>query len=91
MGGPTVWEWMIYFSLPAVLEAIIISVGVYLAARFGVKKILSKAGASGSGTGAAMEIVRGRYARGEISRKEYERLRDDLEAGDLQAQKERGR
>lgn len=42
MGGPTVWEWMIYFGLPAVLEAIIISVGVYLAARFGVKKILSK-------------------------------------------------
>ena len=38
-----------------------------------------------------MEIVRSRYARGEISRKECEQLRDDLEVGDLRAQKERTR
>ena len=87
MGGPTVWEWMTYFGLPSILEAVIVSVGVYLGVRFGLKKILSKSGLGSetSGTGGAMEIVRGRYARGEISRKEYEQLRDNLEAGDLQA------
>lgn len=91
MGGPSSWEWMIYFGLPALLQATIISIGIYLGVRFGMKKILSKAGSLGSETGDAMEIVRSRYARGEISRKEYEQLRDDLEAGDLQARKERAR
>lgn len=91
MGGPTTWEWMTYFGLPAVLEASIVLVGVYLGVRFGLKKILTKADASGPETGDAMEIVRARYARGEISRKEYEQLRDDLEIEDPRTQKERAR
>ena len=44
MGGPTAWEWMTYFGLPAILEAIIVSVGVYLGVRFGPKKVLSESG-----------------------------------------------
>lgn len=91
MGGPSSWEWMIYFGLPALLQATFISVGVYLGVRFGLKKILSKTGSSGSKPEDAMEVVRGRYARGEISRKEYEQLRDDLGAEDFQAQRERAR
>ncbi len=91
MGGPTAWEWTIYFGLPAILEAVIISVGVYLGVRFGLKKVFAKMRASNSNPEDALETVRGRYARGEISRKEYEQLRDDLETGDLQAQKERAR
>jgi uncharacterized membrane protein len=55
------------------------------------KKTLSKMDSTNNESGSAMEIVRGRYARGEISRREYEQLRDDLETGDLQAQKERTR
>ena len=94
--GPSPWEWFIISGLvPAVLEASIISVGVYLALRFGLKRMMSQVSLSGSGDGDAMEIVRGRYAKGEISRREYEQLRDDLETGDIgieiQKEKERTR
>ena len=65
--------------------------GVYLGVRFGLNKILSKTGSSGSKPEDAVEVVRGRYARGEISRKEYEQLRDDLRAEDFQTQRERAR
>ena len=27
MGGPSSWEWMIYFGLPALLQPTIISIG----------------------------------------------------------------
>lgn len=40
--------------------------------------------------GSAPEIARERYARGEISRAEYEQLRDDLDE-DLRVRKERAR
>lgn len=78
MGGPSSLQWMIYFGLPAVLQAAIISISVYLGIRFGLKKIFSKMGSEPNKEN-AMEVVRGRYARGEISRSEYEQLQDDLE------------
>lgn len=94
--GPGPWEWILMASiLPAVLEAAIISVGVYLAVRFGFNRMTSRIDSSGSESGDAMEIVRCRYAKGNISRKEYEQLREDLGSKDLdtgmQAQKERTR
>jgi uncharacterized membrane protein len=86
--SPGPWEWILIAGLvPAVLEAVVISVGVYFGIRFGLNRILSKMDLSGSETGDAMEIVRARYARGEIPRREYEQLREDLEAGELQTQK----
>ncbi|MGB3681749.1 MAG: hypothetical protein WA990_04620 [Rubrobacteraceae bacterium] len=96
MGGPSSWEWMIYFGLPALLQAVVVFVGVYLGVRYGLKKILSKADFSEPGPQDAMEVVRGRYARGEIPRAEYEQLRDDLEtedprSGGLQARERRTR
>ncbi len=91
MGGPTAWEWMLYFGMPALLQATIVSVVLSLVIWFALKKTLSKMDSTNNESGSAMEIVRGRYARGEISRREYEQLRDDLETGDLQAQKERAR
>ncbi len=94
--GPGPWEWILIASiLPAVLEAVIISVGVYLAIRFGFNRMTSQIDSSASESGSVMEIVRGRYAKGNISRKEYEQLREDLGSKDLdtgmQAQKERTR
>ena len=95
--GPGPWEWILIASiLPAVLEAAIISVGVYLAVRFGFNRMTSRINSSGSESGDAMEIVRRRYAKGEIPRSEYEQLREDLETVDLdektsEAQKERTR
>jgi len=35
---------------------------------------------SGSGEGDAMELLRQRYARGEIDREQFERMREDLRA-----------
>lgn len=95
--GPGPWEWILIASiLPAVLEAVIISVGVYLAIRFGFSRMTPRIDSSGSESGSAMEIVRGRYAKGEISRREYEQLREDLETvgpdeKTSEAQKERAR
>ncbi len=91
MGGPTVWEWMLYFIMPALLQATIISVVLSLVIWFLLKKMSTKMGSSSTGPGNATEIIRARYARGEVSRKEYEQLRDDLEAGEAPAQKERAR
>lgn len=94
--GPGSWEWILIASiLPAVLEAIIISLGVYLAVRFCFSRMTPRIDSSASESGSAMDIVRGRYAKGEISRREYEQLREDLGSKDLdtgmQAQKERTR
>lgn len=92
--GPGPWEWLLIAGVvPAVLEAAIISVGVYLALRLGFKRMTYHMDSFGSGDGNAMEIVRGRYAKGEISRREYEQLRDDLatEAGRTGIRKEKER
>ena len=96
MGGmwPGPWEWILIAGiLPAVLEAAIISAGVYLAVRFGFNRMTSQMNSSGSESGSAMEIVRRRYAKGEIPRREYEQLREDLEVKGLgvEMQKERAR
>lgn len=95
MGGPTSWEWILYIGVSAVLEATIISVMLSFVIWFVLKKTISKLDLSSFRARDAMEIVRGRYAKGEISCREYEQIRDDLEAGDIgveiQKEKERTR
>ena len=80
MGGPTAWEWMLYFAVPALLQAAIISVVLSLVIWLVLRKMIPNTGSSSAGPENAMEIIRTRYAKGEISRGEYEQLREDLEA-----------
>ena len=95
MGGPSVWEWMFYLGLPALLQAIVVSVILSFVIWFVLKKTISQMGSSGPEDESALEIVRRRYAKGEIPRREYEQIREDLETGDtgsvLQKEKERTR
>lgn len=95
MGGPSAWEWMFYLGLPALLQAITVSVILSFVIWFVLKKMDTQMGSSGLEDENAMEIVRRRYAKGEIPRREYEQLREDLETGDtgsvVQKEKERAR
>lgn len=76
MMGPA-WMFSGWLSLlfgPALLVLVVIAVVAGVA-------WLSKAVASAPGSGRsdpALEILRERYARGEISRDEFERMRQDL-------------
>ncbi len=72
--GPMGWLWMIMgFLFMAAFW-----VGVVLLIIYGIRA-LSRSGSSGSGRGpSALDIAMTRYARGEISKEEYEQLKRDL-------------
>ena len=54
------------------------AVVIIFAVRF-FKKYFLRTGRPGNGMDPAMEILRERYARGEIDGEEFKRMRDDLE------------
>lgn len=65
--------------LPALLQALAVFLGVFLSLLLVSKGFFTRnQKESATGTRNASEIVRERYARGEISRGEYERMREDL-------------
>ncbi len=76
---PTFMEMFYWAILPALAQALAVFLGVFLSLLLVSKKISAKV-QDGSATRDkdALEIVRERYARGEISRREYEQMWQDL-------------
>lgn len=65
--------WMIFFAFWFVLFwAVVIALVVW-----GVNQFSGR-GSSGDGRDSALDIVRERYARGELSKEEFDRMREDL-------------
>lgn len=73
---PTWWEYLYIFA-PSVMTGLAVFAGIYFGARVTLKHWPSRK-SDDYGSMDSMEIVRERYAKGEVSRSEYERLRDDL-------------
>ena len=78
MGYEPTWYEYLFFLGPW----FVMGVGTFLGAFFGVSFALRRWSSPKSREPgqSAIEIVRSRYALGEISRSEYERMRDDLGA-----------
>lgn len=78
MGYQPSFQEIFYFAiLPALFMAAAVFAGMY----FGISLALMRRSSrktSDYGVSSPLDIVRERYARGEISRGEYERMRDDL-------------
>ena len=76
---PTFMEIFYWAILPALAQAVAVFLGVFLSLLLASKRLLSQVRKEFAiGHRNASEIVRERYARGEISRREYEQLREDL-------------
>ncbi|MGF1471370.1 MAG: SHOCT domain-containing protein [Rubrobacteraceae bacterium] len=79
MGEPSVVQEILFFLVPATVFGVMIGLGVFVGVYFAVSLVMKKGGTySGSAPRDAADIARDRYARGEISRQEYEQLREDL-------------
>lgn len=76
------WEWMIFGGLMMLLfwGGLIAAAVMVSRAVFGVgsQQITEKAGAAASIHNAPLNVLKERYARGEITQAEYEEIRDDL-------------
>jgi putative membrane protein len=66
-----------YIELLMILLLGVVFVLLVIGAIAAVVWLVRRGGAAGDGAG-ALRILRERYARGELSREEYERMRDDL-------------
>lgn len=78
--GPGMMPWFGgAYSAPAMLSMMLSMLLFWIAVILGIAWFIRwLVGASHSGEPDALEVVRRRYARGEINRDEYERLRQDL-------------
>lgn len=86
MYEPSFIEIFYWSILPAGLNAAAIFAAVYIGLRLGLKKLSQRPGGrSAAGERSAPEILRERYARGEISRRDYELMREDLRAEEQDA------
>lgn len=73
MGNGTWWWWAgLMMGIPAVILIVILVVVL------GALREPAASPASGSGGNNPLELLKQRYARGELSREEYLRTRDDL-------------
>ncbi|CAN5609104.1 hypothetical protein BH24ACT21_BH24ACT21_07720 [soil metagenome] len=76
---PTFMEMFYWAILPALAQALAVFLGVFFSLLLVSKRLLSRDRRDPDiGARNASEIVRERYARGEISRREYEQMREDL-------------
>lgn len=78
---PTFIEIFYWSILPALGQALAIFLGIFFGILVVSKRISSSLrNNSADDTKSALEMVRERYAKGEISRREYEQMREDLES-----------
>lgn len=73
---PSFSEIFFFAVLPALVNGIFVFAGVFFAIRLSLRKIVHQTDPSSAKS--ATDIMRERYARGEISRPEYEQMREDL-------------
>lgn len=76
---PSFLEIFYFAILPALFTEAAVFAGTYLGILLALRKRSSQK-TSDYGASSPLDIARERYARGEISRGEYERMRDDLAA-----------
>lgn len=74
--GPSWVDMLVFYGLQSLAHATATFAGVFLALFLILRRYLPKQSATEDKS--LLEMVRERYARGEISRDEYERLREDL-------------
>lgn len=67
------WGGILGMAMQLIFWVAIIALGVYLFRRYG-----SRVGVNAPRNGSALDILRERYARGEIEKDEYDRRKDDL-------------
>lgn len=85
-GGMMPWGWGMAGAFGALMPLMLLSVALFwIAVILGIVALVRSAAGPSSGqredASDALEIARRRYARGEINREEYERLREDLQRG----------
>jgi putative membrane protein len=68
------WWW-----IPMAIFWVLIIIGIVLLVVWLLGQARARAGGPGPSGSRALDILRERYARGEITREEYERMRRDLE------------
>jgi putative membrane protein len=71
------WDWSWWMIFGGVLM-IIFWVGVIWLVVWGVRKIARGSDGTSSGTRSALDIARERYARGEITKEQFEQYKKDL-------------
>jgi uncharacterized membrane protein len=70
---------MFIFSVfPALVSAVAVFAGIFFGILFSGRRLISRI-RPGEGPSEALRIVRERYARGELSRQEFEQMRSVLE------------
>jgi len=80
MGGGMTWFWLLMMLFGLLVFAGIILLAVWAIARFAGSERQTSSTTSGSPED-PLTILQRRYARGEITREEYERIRSDLKGG----------
>jgi putative membrane protein len=73
MGAMMIWGLLIFLSSLLVLFLFI------LAAAYGVKRVWGQRPSGVTGQESALDILKKRYARGEISTEDFERLKREIE------------
>ena len=76
--GPSLWEVVSFSVVPALISAAGTFAGVFFAILLAGGRLLPRM-KPGDGASGALGIVRERYARGELSREEFERMKGVLE------------
>lgn len=75
---PTFIEIFYWAILPALAQAVAVFLGVFLSILLVSKSVLSRNRKESAEGKDASDILRERYARGDISRGEFERMREDM-------------
>jgi len=81
MPGMMWWSGQFGWPITALMmfSMVLFWVAIILGVIWLVRWIMEQSNRGRSGDGDPLEIIRRRYARGEINREEYERLREDLQ------------
>ena len=76
--GPSFWEVFLFSVLPALVSAVAVFAGVSFGILLSGRRLIPRM-KPGGGSSGALSIVQERYARGELSRQEFEQMRSVLE------------
>jgi len=78
-GGGMMWGWGgWWWGLIMMVFWLLVVVGMVLLLVWAVRQVTHRGPAGASGGSRALEILQERYARGEITREQYEQMRRDL-------------
>ena len=76
--GPSLMQELMYTVVPALVFSVFFFLAMFSALLLAGRRLMSRM-KTGSGPSGALGIVQERYARGELSRQEFEQMRSVLE------------